>query len=364
MDKQMQRAAQNGDVYAMLALAYIYHHGLEGEYQPELAIDWYKKSAARGCARAKWELAKMYRDGMLVQPNSYEFIHWLTAAADDGIPEAMMDLALRYYHGILVPKDIYMFTELLLKAGEQNYVRANFYLWYLYSHGIVFDKDEDLANKYKEKLLAQCDADYIFIVGKTLEFGKDPIVASPDDAIPWYTKASEMGSDKAIYSLGRVDAMRKTGRQDTLEQRTARINRLSSSAEAIQRDRVLDEADMKLEAGENDEAVSLYIKAAELGNAEAMFMLAFIYHGGEIVKRNDNLAFDYLTRSAMNGNTEAQMLLASHYENGTGVPKDINEAIKYYAMAAAAGNLVGYYELNRFMEHPELYVRRTQRIVR
>ena len=94
MDKQMQKAAQNGDVYAMLALAYIYHHGLEGEYEPEQAIEWYKKSAAKGCARAKWELAKMYRDGGLVQPNSYEFIHWLTAAADDGIPEAMMDLAL------------------------------------------------------------------------------------------------------------------------------------------------------------------------------------------------------------------------------------------------------------------------------
>ena len=364
MDKQMQKAAQNGDVYAMLALAYIYHHGLEGEYEPEQAIEWYKKSAAKGCARAKWELAKMYRDGGLVQPNSYEFIHWLTAAADDGIPEAMMDLALRYYHGLLVPKDLFMFTELLLKAGEQNYVRANFYLWYLYSHGYVFGKNEELANKYKENLLAQCDAEYIFLVGRTLEFGKDPILANPDDAVPWYTKASEMGSDKAIYSLGRIDTTRKTGKQDTFEQRDARIKRLSTSAEAIQRERILDEADMRLEEGDSEKAVKLYTEAAELGNAEAMYMLALIYHDGEIVKRNDNLAFDYLTRSAMNGNTGAQMMLADNYEKGRGVSKDINEAIKYYAMAAAGGNLVGYYELNRFMEHPELYVRRTQRIVR
>ena len=257
-----------------------------------------------------------------------------------------------------------MFTELLLKAGEQNYVRANFYLWYLYSHGYVFGKNEELANKYKENLLAQCDAEYIFLVGRTLEFGKDPILANPDDAVPWYTKASEMGSDKAIYSLGRIDSMRKTGKQDTFEQRNARINRLSTSAEAIQRERILDEADMRLEEGDSEKAVKLYTEAAELGNAEAMYMLALIYHDGEIVKRNDNLAFDYLTRSAMNGNTGAQMMLADNYEKGRGVSKDINEAIKYYAMAAAGGNLVGYYELNRFMEHPELYVRRTQRIVR
>ena len=121
---------------------------------------------------------------------------------------------------------------------------------------------------------------------------------------------------------------------------------------------------MRLEEGDSEKAVKLYTEAAELGNAEAMYMLALIYHDGEIVKRNDNLAFDYLTRSAMNGNTGAQMMLADNYEKGRGVSKDINEAIKYYAMAAAGGNLVGYYELNRFMEHPELYVRRTQRIVR
>lgn len=364
MDKQMVKAAQNGDVYAMLALAYIYHHGTEGEFSPEKAIDWYKRSAAKGCARAKWELSKMYRDGDLVQPNSYEFIHWLTAAADDGIPEAMMALALRYYHGILVPRDEYMFTVLLLKAADQNYVRANFFLWYLYGHGIQFEKNEDLANEYKEKLLTQCDADYLFTIGQTLEFGKDPIVASPEEAAFWYTKASEKGSDKAIYSLSRIDSSKKTGRQDTLEQRKARINRLSSTAEAIERDRVLDEADQRLEEGDTEGAVERYHKAADLGNADAMFMLALLYHDGDIVKRNDSTAFEFLLRSAMNGNTDAMMHLAKNYETGVGRARDVNEAIKYYAMAAAAGNLVGYYELSRYMDHPEQYVRKTQRIVR
>ncbi len=364
MDRQLLKAANGGDVYAMLALGYIYHRGADGEYDAEKAIEWYKKSAAKGCARAKWELAKLYREGVIVEPNSYMYIHWLTTAADAGIPEAMMALARCYYLGILVPKDEYLFSVLLLKAADQNYVRANFYLWYFYSHGLFFEKNIELAEDYKAKMFAQCDADLLFKVGQILEFGRDFVVASPDEAVEWYSHAAEMGSEKALYSLGRIDNARKTGRQDTLGQRKARIDRLSTTAESIERDKALDAADAALEMGDFDQAIELYKKSAGLGNADAMYMLAFLYHEGEVVPHDSELAMQYLQRSAMNGNADSMMLLAKIYEEGEIRPRDFNEAIKYYSMAAAAGNLVGYYELSRFMQHPEQFVRRTQTVVR
>ncbi|MCQ2070709.1 MAG: hypothetical protein MJZ68_06235, partial [archaeon] len=76
------------------------------------------------------------------------------------------------------------------------------------------------------------------------------------------------------------------------------------------------------------------------------------------------LAFDFLTRASLSGSTEAQLLLGKSYETGRGRNHNDEEATKYYAMAAAAGNLVGYYELSRFMDHPEIFVRSTQKVVR
>ena len=364
MDRQLVKAANGGNVYAMLAMGYIYHRGADGEFDAAKAIEWYKKSAAKGCARAKWELAKLYNEGTIVEPNSYMYIHWLTTAADSGIPEAMMALARCYYLGFLVPKDEYLFSVLLLKAADQNFVIANFYLWYFYSHGLFFEKDQELADEYKQKTVARSDADMLFDMGMTLEFGRDFIEPDTNEAIEWYSRAAEMGSDKALYCLGRIDSNRRSGRHETLEHRKARIARLSTTAESVERDRLLDEADVFLEEGEFDKAVECYKKSADLGNADAMYMLAFLYHEGEVVPHNGDLAMEYLQRSAVNGNTDSMMLIARIYEEGEIRPRDTDEAIRYYSMAAAAGNLIGYYELSRFMQHPEQFVRRTQTVVR
>lgn len=364
MDRQLVKAANSGDVYAMLAMGYIYHRGVDGEYDAAKAIEWYKKSAAKGCARAKWELAKLYNEGTIVEPNSYMYIHWLTTAADSGIPEAMMALARCYYLGFLVPKDEYLFSVLLLKAADQNFVLANFYLWYFYSHGLFFEKDPELAEEYKLKTVVRSDADMLFDMGMMLEFGRDFIRADPAESLEWYSRAAEMGSDKALYCLGRIESTRRSGKQDTLEYRKARIARLSTTAESVERDRLLDDADSCLEDGDFERAVELYKMSADLGNADAMYMLAFLYHEGQVVQQDSDLAMEYLQRSAVNGNADSMMLLAKIYEEGEIRPRDYDEAIRYYSMAAAAGNLVGYYELSRFMEHPEQFVRRTQTVVR
>ena len=119
-----------------------------------------------------------------------------------------------------------------------------------------------------------------------------------------------------------------------------------------------------MEEGLFEEAIDRYQESADLGNTDAMFMLAMLYHDGSIVRRNDHLAFEYLTKASLSGSCDAQLFLGRSYESGRGKNKNIEEAIKYFAMSAAGGNMVGYYYLSKYMPRPELYVRSTQRIVR
>lgn len=363
MMRDIEKAANAGNVYAMLSLAYAYHKGINEEVDLDLAVEWYKKSAAHGCARAKWELAKMYRDGNLVQSNPFEYIHWATTAADAGIPEAMMHLARSYYHGILVPKDLYKFQELITRAAELEDVLAEFYMGYMYQVGLILEKDPVQSEEYYRRVEFHGNAEMFYRLGLMIEFGRDPVASDQQGSLRWYQKASDMGSLKANYCLERVKHLISIGKQDKEAVRLARIGNMSVTEEEIQRDMTLGEADYLMDEGEYDAAIEKYLESADLGNPDAMFMLSMFYRDGEIVKRNNPLSFDYLTRAAMAGSTDAQMVLARCYELGEGCPRNINEATKYYAMAVANGNLVGYYHLSKYIERPEKYVRATQKVV-
>ncbi|MBO4763345.1 MAG: sel1 repeat family protein, partial [Candidatus Methanomethylophilaceae archaeon] len=59
------RAAEMGDPYACLGVAYYYHEGKEVEPDMGLAVEWYRRAASGGCPRAHWELAKLYSEGIL-----------------------------------------------------------------------------------------------------------------------------------------------------------------------------------------------------------------------------------------------------------------------------------------------------------
>lgn len=77
MDAKIQKAAKEGNIYAMLAIAYMYQKGKDTDLSPADAVIWYERSAAAGCSRAKWELAKMYRFSEVPDPGRQKYIYWL-----------------------------------------------------------------------------------------------------------------------------------------------------------------------------------------------------------------------------------------------------------------------------------------------
>ena len=92
------------------------------------------------------------------------------------------------------------------------------------------------------------------------------------------------------------------------------------------------------EAGNHMEALSWYLKAADAGDAQAMYNVGNHYAMGIGVERDYREALRWYTKSADAGFPSAMTAIGSMYEQGYGVEKDGREALTWYQKAADAGD--------------------------
>ena len=85
------------------------------------------------------------------------------------------------------------------------------------------------------------------------------------------------------------------------------------------------------------EAMKWYRKAAEKGHAEAIFCIGFLYLLGNGVKHDYSLAMKCFKKANEKGYARAAYWVGYMYENGDGVEKDLFEAKKCYKKAAKEG---------------------------
>ena len=82
------------------------------------------------------------------------------------------------------------------------------------------------------------------------------------------------------------------------------------------------------------EARDWFVKAAQLGNAQAQFELGKMYENGcGAVKKYNVTAADFYKKAAEQGHAEAQYALGSMYMNGLGVRKDERIAAEWFQKA-------------------------------
>jgi TPR repeat protein len=91
-------------------------------------------------------------------------------------------------------------------------------------------------------------------------------------------------------------------------------------------------------AGQYDEAVAYYHKAADAGYASATSNLGTMYQNGLGVAKDEQEAARLFHSAAAAGNTYAMNNLGLMYQEGRGVAKDQAEAVRLYRKAADAGN--------------------------
>ena len=88
-------------------------------------------------------------------------------------------------------------------------------------------------------------------------------------------------------------------------------------------------------------ALKLYLRAAELGDAEAQFIVAGMYYRGLGTDKNRRAAFKWFLRAAEQGRYTARSLtiIGSMYLRGTGVPQNYREAEKWLGLAVQQGSV-------------------------
>ncbi len=359
MKEPIIKDAEDGNAYACLGVAYMYHHGKGLEYDLDEAINWYLRAADLGCTRAHWEIAKMYRDGVIFNQDIYQSMKHLRNAADMGNPEAQLTLALEYIYGVLTTRNFEKAFQYMAASAKQGVPMAQFYLGYMYGHGIGIEKSRTEAEILYSGTAISGNGDMFMEIGLMYEFELEGIIHNEVEAARWYRYGAERGHEGCLFSLGRINNNLKGGKKDTYEERMLELNKTNSAKERESRHSAFVIANNLLDDGDFENAFIHFEKAADLGSPDAMFFLSIMYRDGMHVRRNMRKSLALLARAADAGSVDAQFMLARLYDTGGGLSESEVDSIKYYTRAAAGGYLSAFYHLGKYMEHPEVHVRRS-----
>lgn len=103
----LTRAAQQGNVEAMLNLGYCYYYGQGVTQSYPNAITCWTQAAKQGSLEAQYILGKCYYNGVAVSQNLSEAVRYFQMAANQGHTEAQSALGVCYYYGYGVTRNMY-----------------------------------------------------------------------------------------------------------------------------------------------------------------------------------------------------------------------------------------------------------------
>ena len=280
-------AAEKGHAAAQNTLGLLYAGGLGVAQDYTQAASWYRRAAGQGAPEHQFDLAVMYDNGLGVEKNAVLAAEWYGKAAAQGFADAEASLGFLYQRGAGVPQDLRRAFDLYGRAARQGNARAQNNL------GLMYTRGEGVAQNY-------------------------PL------AVDWYRKAAEQGFAKAITNLG---VMHENGfgvPQDEVEAR--RLYRLGGRQDTDATDAVLDQigffADPRL-ARPPDAAARASVKAAaERGEPDAQFLLAWLLSAGPPAERDFRAAARLYAAAADKGHRAAMANLGVLYLKGWGVPQD------------------------------------------
>jgi TPR repeat protein len=101
--QEIHAKAEHGVPEAQNNLANIYNVGAAKDKQQ--ALEWYRKAAIQGFAKAQFNLGLMYDEGKSVPQDYKQAVEWYKKAADQGNTGGQSGLGAMYYEGKGVTKD-------------------------------------------------------------------------------------------------------------------------------------------------------------------------------------------------------------------------------------------------------------------
>ena len=140
------------------------------------------------------------------------------------------------------------------------------------------------------------------------------------------------------YALG-FAAYKKWSDEFEASKRTARPQTADDfDAEGLSAEAMAKKGKEAYDAESYDAAMRWFRKAADLGNAEAMMGMSWMYGNGRGVPQDDAEALRWRKMSAEHGNAVAMWVMGADYEEGKVVSRDYAEAMRWYKKSADLGD--------------------------
>lgn len=193
---ETEKAAQSGNIEAMLALGNLFLHGGVAERDERSAFNWYDKASKAGEIVAALPLAECYLQGWGTAPDYTLAVNLLIKASSNGESRAKDLLAVCYARGIGVTKDDAKAFALCTEAYIAGIPSACGNLGAMYLRGQGTAPDAERAVKLFEEGAKKNHAESMLLYAQSLEYGTGTAV-NPAEATRWYQLAARLGNAEA-----------------------------------------------------------------------------------------------------------------------------------------------------------------------
>ena len=211
-----------------------------------------------------------------------------------------------------------------------------------YNQAIAMGKEEELAGQSTEQVQAAYqDARSKYLRARNLwDAGAVGISFDISAAKSLADQAQGLIPDQVV--LNDAASYQKAGDQYTsaslkLQQALDLLDKTKKEHNQVETDATtaLARATDAMSAKDYATAFGWFTKAANQGNAQAMFNVGYLYETGHGTDKDDSAAASWYLKAADKNYTAAMVNLGLLYERGRGVSKDYNQAIALYKKAAA-----------------------------
>jgi len=369
--KRVRAEAEKGEARAQFDLGFLYLYGnvwSDIDANPDLGMQWIRKSAAQGDAQAQDLIGCLHHRGQILAADKIEAVKWLRKSADQGDAYAQSNLGYCYLKGEGVTKNPAEAVRWFRLAAAKGEVKAQRHLGYILETGEGFPADCSESAKwfFNLALIAETDKPS----HEQLDHPHSERYANSAEERPasaWRT-AAEAGDFRAQYELGYCYEKAVGVGYD--ESEAIKWYRRSAEGGYAPAQFVLGyfhQGHGRLDY-DHDEVLKWYGKASDQGYAKAQFNLGCYYdHGqgesGKLVSggptvwtkfgipRNPVEALKWYRKAAENGHAQAQYLMGKSYHSGKDVPEDHAQSVKWWRKAAEQGNPASQFNLGVMYFH-------------
>lgn len=327
----LKREAERGNALAKADLGKMFEQGMGRKADAAQALIWYREALQNfihlyQTGKEKdsylvYRIGKMYQMGQGTETDCAEAARWYQEAADDENQYARYSLAGLYYRGEGVDQNFDKAFHYYRLSAEQGNAYAAYETAKMYRDGISVAVEKEKADFYFRQAFQgflamknkSRDDLLLYRIGQMYLTGTG--TEKNEQKAEWYLeKSARLKNIHARYQLAKLYLLqekRKLDKNPAVES--------AKQPETINYQKV-------------NQAKNWLEESLEEGNLFAAYALGKLYADGELVEKDSEKAFRYLTLSADDENPYACYRLGKLYLETE--PKDVGKALFYLHQAA------------------------------